>query len=75
MNAPLQSASDTLRSTLAALLDGLPPTQAAKAVVARQTGPAAYWAQEARNKKSVTLDLRTRQASGSCATSSRISTS
>ncbi|MCX5533895.1 small ribosomal subunit Rsm22 family protein [Streptomyces sp. NBC_00006] len=32
MNAPLQSASDTLRSTLAALLDGLPPTQAAKAV-------------------------------------------
>ncbi|WP_306320887.1 MULTISPECIES: small ribosomal subunit Rsm22 family protein [unclassified Streptomyces] len=32
MNAPLQSPSDTLRSALAALVDGLPPTQAAKAV-------------------------------------------
>ncbi|MGY0486868.1 small ribosomal subunit Rsm22 family protein [Streptomyces sp. WG-D5] len=32
MNAPLQSSSDTLRTALAGLLDGLPPTQAAKAV-------------------------------------------
>lgn len=32
MNAPLQSSSDTLRTALAGLVDGLPPTQAAKAV-------------------------------------------
>lgn len=32
MNAPLQSPSDTLRSALAGLLEGLPPTQAARAV-------------------------------------------
>ncbi|MET8471031.1 small ribosomal subunit Rsm22 family protein [Streptomyces sp. NPDC006422] len=32
MNAPLQSTSDTLRTALAGLVDGLPPTQAAKAV-------------------------------------------
>ncbi|MFI7007134.1 small ribosomal subunit Rsm22 family protein [Streptomyces sp. NPDC050145] len=32
MNAPIQSSADTLRSALAGLLDGLPPTQAARAV-------------------------------------------
>ncbi|MGD6751612.1 small ribosomal subunit Rsm22 family protein [Streptomyces sp. BH105] len=32
MNTPLQSPSDTLRTALAGLVDGLPPTQAAKAV-------------------------------------------
>ncbi|WP_372347316.1 small ribosomal subunit Rsm22 family protein [Streptomyces sp. KL116D] len=32
MNAPTQSPADTLRSALAGLLDGLPPTQAARAV-------------------------------------------
>ncbi|MFI5661598.1 small ribosomal subunit Rsm22 family protein [Streptomyces sp. NPDC051684] len=32
MNVPLQSPADTLRTALAGLLDGLPPTQATKAV-------------------------------------------